>query len=207
MKKIRSLLLAGLMTASVFAVGASAEHLVGYNKTDSKYDGVETWPTTNPSSNGDIHVKVEKVVHKYAVDLTYTFDDFTVGGATWNTDTMRYDIDANKLPTNGTRTIQVDNRSDLPVYAVAALSNTDSQNGITISVDHNTNENRLVVPAAAAGVGNANGTAGTGNVTVTVSAQDWRAVANYYIRQVGTDDLTTGKSFTIATITVTISAS
>ena len=120
---------------------------------------------------------------------------------------LRYDIDANKLPTNGTRTIQVDNRSDLPVYAVAALSNTDSQNGITISVDHNTNENRLVVPAAAAGVGNANGTAGTGNVTVTVSAQDWRAVANYYIRQVGTDDLTTGKSFTIATITVTISAS
>ena len=218
MKKIVSLILAGLMSVSLFAIGASAETIapntqktVVGSSTGGTYQGVDSF--NNTSNDSQINVKVEKVVHKYAVDLTFKFDDFTIGGATWNVDTMRYDIDKNKLPESGDRTIQIDNRSDLPVYATATLSNaTAAENRITLAVQYpDAPTNKLTVAAATAGTGAAgtgeakDGTAGTGKILVNVSATDWQDVANYYIRQMETKNLTTGQTFTIATITVTIS--
>ena len=81
MKKILSLLLAGLMTALVFAVGASADTtetiVVG---GPSKADGVlEDNFNANKSNSGEINVKVDKITHKYAVDMTFDFSDLTIG--------------------------------------------------------------------------------------------------------------------------------
>lgn len=196
MKKILSLILAVFMIASVFAVNVSAERVVGNT------DGVNTFdPTTTGGQS--INVKVEDVTHKYAVDVTFSLEDLTLGGTiTWNVDTMKYDI-ADTTAANTSRTITVSNRSDLPVYAYATMTDTDAGDSITVSADKDSAINKLTVEKATPGTGSSNGTATEGNITISITSTDWESVATYYgnkrLEDMGRD------TFTIANVTVTIS--
>lgn len=196
MNKILSLILAVFMIASVFAVNVSAETVVGNT------DGVNTFdPTTTGGQS--INVKVEDVTHKYAVDVTFSLEDLTLGGTiTWNVNTMKYDI-ADTTAANTSRTITVSNRSDLPVYAYATMTDTDAGDSITVSADKDSAINKLTVEKATPGTGSSNGTATEGNITISITSTDWESVATYYgnkrLEDMGRD------TFTIANVTVTIS--
>ena len=196
MKKFLSLILAVFMIASVFAVNVSAETVVGNT------DGVNTFdPTTTGGQS--INVKVEDVTHKYAVDVTFSLEDLTLGGTiTWNVNTMKYDI-ADTTAANTSRTITVTNRSDLPVYAYATMTDTDAGDSITVSADKDSTINKLTVEKATPGTGSSNGTATEGNIIISITSTDWESVATYYgnkrLEDMGRD------TFTIANVTVTIS--
>ena len=196
MKKFLSLILAVFMIASVFAVNVSAETVVGNT------DGVNTFdPTTTGGQS--INVKVEDVTHKYAVDVTFSLEDLTLGGTiTWNVNTMKYDI-ADTTAANTSRTITVSNRSDLPVYAYATMTDTDAGDSITVSADKDSTINKLTVEKATPGPGSSNGTATEGNIIISITSTDWESVATYYgnkrLEDMGRD------TFTIANVTVTIS--
>ena len=196
MKKFLSLILAVFMIASVFAVNVSAETVVGNT------DGVNTFdPTTTGGQS--INVKVEDVTHKYAVDVTFSLEDLTLGGTiTWNVNTMKYDI-ADTTAANTSRTITVSYRSDLPVYAYATMTDTDAGDSITVSADKDSTINKLTVEKATPGTGSSNGTATEGNIIISITSTDWESVATYYgnkrLEDMGRD------TFTIANVTVTIS--
>ena len=210
MKKFLSLMLAGLMSASLFVVGAAADTLkegvVGPNH------GVKENEFNTPvqdDDNNNINVKVEKVTHKYAVDLKFSFGELTIGNLEWNVDTMRYDTVKGEELKNTTREITVSNRSDLPIQAYATVSPTankapDLTIGMTGEGDSETN--KLTVIAANKGQGEANGTPNTGTLTVKLESNAWDSVAQYYInKQFATPD--SAQTYTVATVTVIISKS
>ena len=197
MKKFLSLLLAGLMSASLFVVGASAERVVGGT------DGVVgTFDDTNKGS--DINVKVEDVTHKYAVDITFSFADLELGNLEWDVNNMRYNTANGGELANTTRTITVSNRSDLPVYAFATVTDKDNNDGLTVAADTYSDTSRLTVAKAIAStsIGSGTGTATTGELKVSLNSSDWNAVASYYGAKQLADNT---KVFAVATVTVTIS--
>lgn len=201
MKKFLSLLLAGLMSASLFVVGASAERVVGGTN-----GVVGTFDDTNKGS--DINVKVEDVTHKYAVDLTFNFTDLTIGGLVWNVETLRYDFAEGKALTDSEQTITVTNRSDKPVYAWGTVTDGDANDYVTVGMKtgetgSGTND-RLEVAKATAGQ-TANGTATNGKLTVSISSANWANVANYYGKKVAETEDPSTVNFKAATVTVTIS--
>lgn len=203
MKKFLSLMLAGLMSASLFVVGASAERVVG--GTDG---AVGTFDDTNKGSN--INVKVENVTHKYAVDLTFNFTDLTIGGLVWNVDTLRYDFADGKALTDSEQTITVTNRSDKPVYAYGTVTDGDANDYVTVAMKADVagkdTDNRLEVAKATAGQA-ANGTAKEGTLTVSISSTKWADVASYYGKKITESADPSVMTFKIATVTVTISKS
>lgn len=201
MKKFLSLMLAGLMSASLFVVGASAERVVGGTN-----GVVGTFDDTNKGS--DINVKVEDVTHKYAVDLTFNFTDLTIGGLVWNVETLRYDFAEGKALTDSEQTITVTNRSDKPVYAWGTVTDGDANDYVTVGMKtgetgSGTND-RLEVAKATAGQ-TANGTATNGKLTVSISSANWANVANYYGKKVAETEDPSTVNFKAATVTVTIS--
>lgn len=205
MKKILSLLLAGLMTASVFAVGASAADantVVGadHGVTSDKF----TQDTDN--SKSDINVKVDTITHKYAVDLTFNFSDLTIGNIEWDVDSMKYKINGN-IAEDTNQTIKIDNRSDLPVYVQVESKDTDANDFITIgfaetTANGKTATSKFEIAKATAGTATNNGVAGTDTVTLKATSSDWNSAANYYVGKF--NESTTSKTFKVATITVTI---
>lgn len=198
MKKFLSLILAVFMIASVFAVNVSAETVVGNT------DGVNTFdPTTTGGQS--INVKVEDVTHKYAVDVTFSLEDLTLGGTiTWNVNTMKYEVGGNTLK-DTSRKVKVNNRSDLPVYAYATISNTNDADGITVAAVNNSAENKLTVAKATAGSGSQNGTSTVGELVINLTSDNWDAVAEYYAAQRLASTNQATDRFRIATVTVTIS--
>ena len=209
MKKFLSLMLAGLMSASLFVVGAAADTLkdgvVGPNH------GVLENEFNTPVQDGGnkINVKVEKVTHKYAVDLKFSFGDLTIGHLEWNVDTMRYDTVKGEELKNTTREITVSNRSDLPIQAYATVSPAaDKASDLTIGMtgEGDSETNKLTVSAANKGQGEANGKPTTGTLTVKLESNAWDSVAQHYIdMQFATPD--SEQTYTVATVTVIISKS
>lgn len=199
MKKFLSILLAAALLAAVCAVPAfAADTVVGADGGVTTFD-----PTT--TGGQDLNIQVSDVTHKYAVDVTFDLSDLTIGGSiTWNVDSMKYDVEGTTL-TDTTRTIEVSNRSDLPVYAYATVSNTDDNDGISITADKNSAANKLTIEKAiAASTGEEKGTANAKNLTLSITSTDWNAVAEYYAQKKLAADETV-KTFKIATVTVTIS--
>lgn len=196
MKKFLSLVLAGLMSASLFVIGAAAETVVGATH------GVASFEDTNKGS--DINVKVEDVTHKYAVDITFSFADLELGNLEWDVDNMRYNTANGGALANTTRTITVSNRSDLPVYAFATVADKDNNDGLTVAADTYSDTNRLTVAKAKAStsIGSGTGTATTEELKVSLNSNDWNAVASYYGAKQLADNT---KVFAVATVTVTIS--
>ena len=209
MKKFLSLMLAGLMSASLFVVGAAADTLkdgvVGPNH------GVLENEFNTPVQDGgnNINVKVEKVTHKYAVDLRFSFGDLTIGNLEWNVDTMRYDTVKGEELKNTTREITVSNRSDLPIQAYATVSPAaDKAPDLTIGMtgSGDSEANKLTVLAASKGQGEVNGEPTTGTLTVKLESNAWDSVAQHYINmQFETPD--SAQTYTVATVTVIISKS
>ncbi len=198
MKKFISLMLAGLLSASLFAFGASAAKEIGGDNGVNDFDSKDTV--------NNINVKVENVTHMYAVDLTFSFDDLSIGNWEWNVNTMQYDI-KNAPETDTTRTIEVSNRSDLPVYAYGVVNDSDDKDNLTVAMTEGgrDSDNKLTVGKATAGT-ESNGTATQETLTVSLSSGDWNAVAQYYInkQQAETTDKDKAKTYTVATVTVTI---
>lgn len=194
MKKLLAIIITVAMLATMLAVSVSAAKEVGGE------DGVTTF---DPATVGgqDINVKVTEITHKYAVDVTFGLSDLTIGSITWNVNTMKYDVEGSTLA-DATQTIEVSNRSDLPVYAYAEISNTVADDGISVTADKDSTANRLTVAKATAGTGATNGTATAENISISISSDDWNSVAAYYVAKMAETNI---KSYKIATVTVVIS--
>lgn len=198
MKKILAVVLAVAMLATILAVSAGAEQEVG------GADGVTTFDPTTPTGE-DLNVKVTEITHKYAVDLIYSLSDLTIdGNITWNVNTMKYEVGGNTLE-NTERKVKVNNRSDLPVYAYATISNTNDADGITVAAVNNSAQNKLTVDKATAGTGGNDGTLTVGELVINLTSDNWNAVAEYYAAQRLASANQATDTFRIATITVTIS--
>lgn len=195
MKKFLSILLAAALLAAVCAVPVCAETVVGDNGGVLDFD-----PTT--TGGQDLNIQVSDVTHKYAVDVTFDLSALTIGGSiTWNVDSMKYDVEGTTL-TDTSRTIEVSNRSDLPVYAFATVTSENADDGISIEAVNNSADNKLTIEKAIAGAGEENGTATAKNLTLSITSTDWDAVAEYYAQKKLAESADT---FKIATVTVTIS--
>lgn len=198
MKKILAIILAVTMLTAMFAVCASAEKEVGGD------DGVTTFEPTTPNGE-DLNVKVTEITHKYAVDIVYSLQDLTIdGNITWNVNTMKYEVGGNTLA-DTTRKVKVYNRSDLPVYAYATITNTNDADGITVAAVNNSAENKLTVAKATAGSGVQNGTSTVGELVINLTSANWNAVAEYYAAARLASPNQATDTFRIATIQVTIS--
>ena len=198
MKKILAIILAVAMLTAMLAVSVSAEQEVG------GADGVTTFEPTTPTGE-DLNVKVTEITHKYAVDLVYSLSDLTIdGNITWNVNTMKYEVGGNTLE-NTTRKVKVNNRSDLPVYAYATITNTNDADGITVAAVNNSAQNKLTVDKATAGTGGNDGTLTVGELVIDLTSDNWNAVAEYYAAQRLASANQATDTFRIATITVTIS--
>ena len=196
MKKILAVVLAVAMFATILAFSAGAEQEVG------GADGVTTFDPTTPTGE-DLNVKVTEITHKYAVDLIYSLSDLTIDGAiTWNVNTMKYEVGGNNLE-DTTRKVKVYNRSDLPVYAYATISNTNDADGITVAAVNNSDQNKLTIAKATAGVG-ANGTSTVEELVINLTSDNWNGVAEYYAAQRLASANQATDTFRIATVTVTI---
>lgn len=198
MKKLLAVLLTLTMLATLPAFGASAEQEVG------GANGVTTFDPTTPTGE-DLNVKVTEITHKYAVDLIYSLSDLTIDGAiTWNVNTMKYEVGGNTLE-NTTRKVKVNNRSDLPVYAYATITNTNDDDGITVAAVNKDATTKLTVTKATAGSGTQNGTSTVGELVINLTSANWNAVAEYYATQRLASANQATDTFRIATVTVTIS--
>lgn len=211
MKKFLSLMLAGLMSASLFVVGAAAEEPKKETVVGKDGGVLDADFTKNETSNdNNINVKVEAVTHKYAVDLTFNFTDLTIGGLVWNVDTLRYDFADGKALTDSEQTITVTNRSDKPVYAYGTVTDGDGNDYVNVAMKADVagedTDNRLEVAKATAGQA-ANGTAKEGTLTVSISSTKWADVASYYGKKITESADPSVMTFKIATVTVTISKS
>ena len=197
MKRILAIIISVAMIATMLAVSVSAEKEVGGN------DGVTTFEPTTPNGE-DLNVKVTEITHKYAVDLVYSLQDLVIDGAiTWNVNTMKYEVGGNTLQ-NITRKVKVYNRSDLPVYAYATITNTDDADGITVTADKDSATNKLTIAKATAGVGTSNGTSTVEELVINLDSTNWNAVAEYYAAKRLASANQATDTFRIATVTVTI---
>lgn len=197
MKKILAVVLAVAMLATILAVSAGAEQEVG------GADGVTTFdPTTTPGQ--DLNVTVTDITHKYAVDLVYSLQDLVIDGAiTWNVNTMKYEVGGNTLE-NTTRKVKVYNRSDLPVYAYATITNTNDADGIRVTAEKDSATNKLTIAKATAGAGGANGASTVGELVINLTSNNWNSVAEYYAAQRLASANQATDTFKIATVTVTV---
>lgn len=197
MKRILAIIISVAMIATMLAVSVSAEKEVGGD------NGVLTFEPTTPPGE-DLNVKVTDITHKYAVDLVYSLQDLVIdGNITWNVNTMKYEV-ANTTLEDTTRTVTVSNRSDLPVYAFATVTDQDAGDGITVAADKNSDTNKLTIGKATVGTAVANGTPTTGVLTINVTSGDWNAVAEYYAAKKLNSFNQATDTFTVATVTVTI---
>ncbi len=202
MKKLLAILLAATMFVTVFVTSASADTVtVVGSKNESGYTGADTIDT--PATSGkDLNINVSDVTHKYAVDVTFNLSDLTIGGTiTWNVNDLKYDVAGTTLA-DSTQNIKVSNRSDLSVYAYATVTNTDDDDGITVTADKNSATNRLTIEKARAKSGATPGAPTEGTLTISITSADWNAVAEYYAAKKIADQ--SKPSFTFATVTVTI---
>lgn len=197
MKKLLAVLLTLTMLVTLPAFGASAEQEVG------GANGVTTFEPTTPTGE-DLNVKVTEITHKYAVDLVYSLQDLVIDGAiTWNVNTMKYEVGGNTLG-NTERKVKVYNRSDLPVYAYATITNTDDADGITVTAENDSATNKLTIAKATAGVGASNGTSTVEELVINLNSTNWNAVAEYYAAKRLASANQATDTFRIATVTVTI---
>lgn len=199
MKRILAIIISVAMIATMLAVSVSAESILGSNT------GVlpENF-STETSPGEDLNVKVTDITHKYAVDLVFSLDTLVLGGnITWNVNDMKYEVDGITLQ-NTSRIVTVNNRSDLPVYAYATISNTDDADGITVAAVNNSDQNKLTVAKATAGVGGLNGNSTTGELKINLTSDNWNAVAEYYAAKRLASANQATATFRIATVTVTI---
>ena len=200
MKKILAVVLAVAMFATILAFSAGAESVIG-SSTGVLPDNF----TTENAPGQDLNVTVTEITHKYAVDLVYSLSDLTIdGNITWNVNTMKYEVGGNTLK-DTKRTVRVNNRSDLPVYAYATISNTNDADGITVAAVNKDAATKLTVAKATAGTGGNDGTSTVGELVINLTSDNWNAVAEYYAaaRLASANQAT--DTFRIATVTVTIS--
>ncbi len=197
MKRILAIIISVAMIATMLAVSVSAEKEVGGD------NGVLTFEPTTPPGE-DLNVKVTEITHKYAVDLVYSLQELVIDGAiTWNVNTMKYEVGGNSLE-NTTRKVKVYNRSDLPVYAYATISNTNDADGITVTAEKDSATNKLTIAKATAGVGASNGTSTVEELVINLTSANWNTVAEYYAAQRLASANQATDTFRIATVTVTI---
>lgn len=206
MKKILAIILTVAMAATMLALSVSAADTkvtpVGENTGVTSFDPTQT-------GGQDLNIKVTDVTHKYAVDVTFNISVLTIGGnITWDVNNMEYVVNGETL-TKTEQTIDVSNRSDLPVYAFATVTKTNTDDHLTVTADKNSATNNLTVNKATPKASGADkGTATTEKITITIdkaSDSTWNNVAEYYAAKRLASENQATDTFKIATITVTIS--
>ena len=196
MKKLLAVLLTLTMLATLLAFGASAEE---GTRVVGGETGVDDFPSTSTGGQ-DLNVKVSEVNHRYAVDITFDLSDLTIGGTiTWNVKDLKYDVEG-ALTGEQERFVTVSNRSDLPVYAYATITDTDANDYITVSAS-NTETNKLNVVKATAGSGTTPGAPKDETIKISVNSDNWSDSTSYYAAKKLNENKDT---FKIATVTVTI---
>lgn len=198
MKKFFAILLTVAMLATVLAVSVSAAGVI-----DSTTGVLPENFTTESAPGVDLNVKVSDITHKYAADIIFTPTDLLIGGTiTWNVNTMKYDV-AGATLANTTQKVKVSNRSDLPIYSYATISETDDDDGITIEAVNGAG-NKLKIDKATAGAGVNEGSPTMDELTINITSGNWNAVAEYYAAKRLNSTNQATDTFKIATVTVTI---
>ena len=200
MKKLLAVLLTLTMLVTLPAFGASADTVNG-----STTGVLPENFTTEDVGGENLNVKVTQITHKYAVDIVFSLGDLVIGGnITWNVEKLKYEVDDYTLE-NTTRKVTVNNRSDLPVYAFAKVTDTVAGDGISVTAVNDSATNKLTIAKATAGAGVNNGKSTAGELVINLTSDNWNTVAEYYAakRLASTNQAT--DTFTIATVTVTIS--
>lgn len=194
MKKLLAVVLAVVMLATILAVSVSAESVLGSNT------GVLPEGFTSETAPGqDLNVKVSDVTHKYAVDIIFSATTLTLGGSiTWNVETMQYDVTDSALTGDQTSTVNISNRSDLPVHAYAAVTDAETADNITFTSAYDSDTKKLTIKKSEVGKPT------VGSIDITVKSEDWNVAAAHYAakRLASTNQAT--DTFKIATVTVTI---
>lgn len=137
MKKTLAFILVCALLVSAFTLTAFAANVVGtHGNTGTVEDGVADFDDSDLDNNtGNITVKVDTVVHKYAVDVDYTIPAYELPGITWNVNTLKYDtttVAADKKFTNHV-TIELTNYSDKPVNTQVTAVDEDGADGIAFN--------------------------------------------------------------------------
>ncbi|MBO5023736.1 MAG: hypothetical protein J6D11_05460 [Clostridia bacterium] len=132
MKKIISILVAVMMIVSLFAVPAFAYDIDASSGNDT-YEGAIK-DAFGGSTSADVQIQINgDVNHRYAVDITFDAQIFTLStGATWHPERHEYIHD---LPVtwNGEGTVTVANHSDMPItYEATAAVTTDEYGPLSI---------------------------------------------------------------------------
>lgn len=201
MKRILAIIISVAMIATMLAVSVSAASVF-----DATQGGVpaDEFTSETLTQGENLNVKVTNVIHKYAVDVVFSLDVLDLGGnITWNVETMKYDVSGANSE-NATREVKVYNRSDLPVYVYAGITDTDLQDGITISTNNGDQEHKLMIDKATAGAGTTNGERKLGKIGIDIKSTNWNAVAEYYAAKRLASANQATDTFRIATVTVTI---
>lgn len=131
MKKIISILVAVMMIVSLFAVPAFAadKTIIDADSSNDTYEGAEQ-NAFGGSTSADVNIQINgKINHRYAVDITFDAQTFTLStGATWNPERHEY---IHNLPVtwNGKGTVTVENHSDRPITYEATAAVTTKEYG------------------------------------------------------------------------------
>ena len=195
MKKLLAVVLVVAMLATILAVSVSAESILGSNT------GVLPEGFTSETAPGqDLNVKVSDVTHKYAVDIIFSATTLTLGGSiTWNVETMQYDVTNSALTGDQTSTVNISNRSDLPVHAYAAVTDAETADNITFTSAYDSDTKKLTIEKSKVGEPT------VGSIDITVISENWNeAAAHYAAKRLASTNQATD-TFRIATVTVTIS--
>ena len=195
MKKLLAVVLAVAMLATILAVSVSAESVLG-SSTGVLPEGF----TSETAPGQDLKVKVSDVTHKYAVDIIFSATTLTLGGSiTWNVETMQYDVTDSALTGEQTSTVNISNRSDLPVHAYAAVTDAETADNITFTSAYDSDTKKLTIKKSKVGEPT------VGSIDITVKSEDWNvAAAHYAAKRLASENQATA-TFKIATVTVTIS--
>lgn len=132
MKKLISILVAAMMLVSLLTVPAFAYDIDASSGNGTLEGDIKN--TFGSSTSADVQIQINgDVNHRYAVDITFDAQIFTLStGATWNPERHEYIHD---LPVtwNGKGTVTVENRSDrLITYEATAAVTTDEYGPLSI---------------------------------------------------------------------------
>ncbi len=210
MKRLFAALFSCILITASLGAAVFADNIIGsHGGGNGVEDGVseDAFPgdknDLKGGYEGDINVKVNDVVHMYAVDITYTNPTYVLPTLTWDVNDLIYKTSGGNMTT--TVDITITNYSDLPVVATAEVADTNKDDYLEFNFTTGTTQTVAAVIADAT----IKGTATTAKFSGALKSLDNAAIYNavtYYTTGAGKDTATNvDGSVTIATYTITIS--
>lgn len=196
MKKfILILILILLLTPTNLNAGQLVPVVGTHGEDGGVSDGVTSF--TPQGANGNLKVRVQEVIHIYAIDITFSIDSLVFPDLIWNPNQLDYVFLEDYDPNDMFHSITVTNYSDMPIKASLIANEADGNDGISLSFDK-TNATIAAV--------NTDGTASSGveeNFTLSITSDNWPNTISYYT--VGAGSVTGLQNIKVGEITVSIS--